>query len=228
MVRVIPSQAWAMMLPACPGLSQFQPMNRSRTGTNGHPVCAARQRSPVRWLQVPLGCIRLSPSCPFRVLHTFLQSNCAAVAQANAHSEHCRHCGRCRSARRRSRRGRPTRRHRGTRRATTTSTKDMFLASHPASSSRPQDRCRMNNHRMKCLGMTTPSNRPPRHCNCRPLPLPGTPGSENGVPRWSGDANLPHPGPSRYSTGSLPTISWCSQQEDSATSARIRDPSSRR
>src|SRR3984893_18388612 len=25
-----------------------------------------------RWLQVPLGCLRLSPSCPFRVLHTFL------------------------------------------------------------------------------------------------------------------------------------------------------------
>src|SRR6516165_6284132 len=24
-----------------------------------------------RWLQVGLGCIRLSPSCPFRPLHTF-------------------------------------------------------------------------------------------------------------------------------------------------------------
>jgi hypothetical protein len=26
------------------------------------------------WLQVRLGCIRLSPSCPFRLLHTFLLS----------------------------------------------------------------------------------------------------------------------------------------------------------
>src|SRR5947207_4930116 len=25
-----------------------------------------------RWLQVRLGCLRLSPSCPFRLLHTFL------------------------------------------------------------------------------------------------------------------------------------------------------------
>src|SRR5215467_14337125 len=27
-----------------------------------------------RWLQVALGCVRLSPSCPVRVLHTFLSS----------------------------------------------------------------------------------------------------------------------------------------------------------
>jgi len=27
---------------------------------------------PRKWLQVYLGCIRLSPSCPFRLLHTFL------------------------------------------------------------------------------------------------------------------------------------------------------------
>src|SRR5664280_3835676 len=27
-----------------------------------------------RWLQVRLGCVRLSPSCPFRLLHTFLLS----------------------------------------------------------------------------------------------------------------------------------------------------------
>jgi hypothetical protein len=29
-------------------------------------------RSCKRWLQVRLGCVRLSPSCPFRLLHTFL------------------------------------------------------------------------------------------------------------------------------------------------------------
>src|ERR1039457_1545824 len=28
----------------------------------------------VRWLQVRLGCVRLSPSCPFRLLHTCLLS----------------------------------------------------------------------------------------------------------------------------------------------------------
>ena len=34
----------------------------------GHP---ALRRLQVRWLQVRLGCVRLSPSCPFRLLHTF-------------------------------------------------------------------------------------------------------------------------------------------------------------
>src|SRR6266849_5129500 len=34
----------------------------------GHPALRVSERR----LQVPLGCIRLSPSCPFRVLHTFL------------------------------------------------------------------------------------------------------------------------------------------------------------
>jgi hypothetical protein len=29
-------------------------------------------RLQAEWVQVPLGCIRLSPSCPCRVLHTFL------------------------------------------------------------------------------------------------------------------------------------------------------------
>src|SRR5947209_3596757 len=41
------------------------------------PSDSASRRTPCppsyeRWLQVPLGCVRLSPSCPVRVLHTFL------------------------------------------------------------------------------------------------------------------------------------------------------------
>ena len=36
---------------------------------DGHP---ALRRTPRKWLQVRLGCLRLSPSCPFRLLHTFL------------------------------------------------------------------------------------------------------------------------------------------------------------
>ncbi len=36
---------------------------------DGHPALRSLAR---KWLQVRLGCIRLSPSCPFRLLHTFL------------------------------------------------------------------------------------------------------------------------------------------------------------
>src|SRR5260370_36498263 len=43
-----------------------------------YPSDPASRRTPCppkfveRWLQVRLGCLRLSPSCPFRLLHTFL------------------------------------------------------------------------------------------------------------------------------------------------------------
>src|SRR5271166_2311541 len=45
---------------------------------SAYPSDSASRRTPCppkhaeRWLQVGLGCIRLSPSCPFRRLHTFL------------------------------------------------------------------------------------------------------------------------------------------------------------
>src|SRR6266567_5597709 len=35
---------------------------------DGHP---ALRSTNMRWLQVGLGCVQLSPSCPFRPLHTF-------------------------------------------------------------------------------------------------------------------------------------------------------------
>src|SRR5271165_2557758 len=38
---------------------------------SGHP---ALRDIPSSWLQVRLGCVRLSPSCPFRLLHTRLLS----------------------------------------------------------------------------------------------------------------------------------------------------------
>src|SRR6516225_5649135 len=45
---------------------------------SAYPSDPASRRAPCppklieRWLQVRLGCLRLSPSCPFRLLHTFL------------------------------------------------------------------------------------------------------------------------------------------------------------
>jgi hypothetical protein len=38
---------------------------------SGHPVL---RDTPSNWLQVRLGCFRLSPACPFRLLHTLLLS----------------------------------------------------------------------------------------------------------------------------------------------------------
>ena len=38
---------------------------------DGHPALRGADR---RWLQVRLGCVQLSPSCPFRLLHTCLLS----------------------------------------------------------------------------------------------------------------------------------------------------------
>src|SRR5579871_435245 len=35
-----------------------------------------------RWLQVRLGCVRLSPSCPFRLLHTFLSPGPRGITPA--------------------------------------------------------------------------------------------------------------------------------------------------
>ena len=46
------------------------PASRSR-GALPH-LLRSKTQSRSRWLQVHLGCLRLSPSCPFRVLHTFL------------------------------------------------------------------------------------------------------------------------------------------------------------
>jgi len=39
-----------------------------RYSLDGHPALRSTAK---RWLQVGLGCIQLSPSCPFRPLHTF-------------------------------------------------------------------------------------------------------------------------------------------------------------
>jgi hypothetical protein len=35
-----------------------------------------------RWLQVRLGCVQLSPSCPFRLLHTFLSPGPRGITPA--------------------------------------------------------------------------------------------------------------------------------------------------
>src|SRR3954470_17373682 len=35
-----------------------------------------------RWLQVSLGCVQLSPSCPFRLLHTFLSPGPRGITPA--------------------------------------------------------------------------------------------------------------------------------------------------
>ena len=83
LVRWVDENAFAPIVRARPCPTFGRPVHlrdsslRLRPGTSphafripprgGHP---ALRRTPRKWLQVRLGCLRLSPSCPFRVLHT--------------------------------------------------------------------------------------------------------------------------------------------------------------
>src|SRR5215467_6470838 len=83
LVRWVNENAFAPIVRARPGPTFGRPVHRRgsphrlRPGTSphalripshdGHP---ALQSYCERWLQVRLGCLRLSPSCPFRLLHT--------------------------------------------------------------------------------------------------------------------------------------------------------------
>ena len=85
LVRWVNENAFAPIVRARPCPTFGRPVHprgsphRLRPGTSphalripprgGHP---ALRSSCERWLQVRLGCLRLSPSCPFRLLHTFL------------------------------------------------------------------------------------------------------------------------------------------------------------
>ena len=88
LVRWVNENAFASILQARPCPTFGRPVHprgrphRLRPGTSphalripphdGHPALQSTARR--RWLQVRLGCIRLSPSCPFRPLHTCLLS----------------------------------------------------------------------------------------------------------------------------------------------------------
>src|SRR5229473_6257861 len=59
--------------PSCRATSVYSPILLLKPfGFRIAPDTLSSEELRERWLQVRLGCLRLSPSCPFRLLHTFL------------------------------------------------------------------------------------------------------------------------------------------------------------
>ena len=95
LVRWVNENAFASIVQARPCPTFGRPVHRRgsphrlRPGTSPHALrIPPRDGHPAlrsyceRWLQVRLGCFRLSPSCPFRLLHTFLSPGQRGITPA--------------------------------------------------------------------------------------------------------------------------------------------------